>query len=159
LDKIKNSTQKLQENLQDIVWTTQTKDKSCEELLARMRLFGGEILEAKNIDYHFKIDKSLHNFKLVPNIQYDIFMIFKESIHNIVKYAKAKNVEVNFGIKDHLLILTIQDDGVGFDCFQEKDGNGLKNMPHRAENIGGKVEIISTKDKGTSIKFTMPVPI
>jgi signal transduction histidine kinase len=159
LDKIKNSTQKLQENLQDIVWTTQTKDNSFEELLARMRLFGGEILEAKDIDYHFKIDKSLHNLKLSPNVQYDIFMIFKESIHNIVKYAKAKSVEVNFGIKDNLLTLTIQDDGVGFDCFQEKEGNGLKNMPHRAENIGGKVEIISIKSKGTNIIFTMPVPI
>ncbi|MDZ7899062.1 MAG: 7TM diverse intracellular signaling domain-containing protein [Arcicella sp.] len=159
LDKIKNSTQKLQENLQDIVWTAQTKDNSFEELLARMRLFGGEILEAKNIDYRFKIDKTLHNLKISPNVKYDIFMIFKESIHNIVKYAKAKKVQVNFGIKNNLLTLTIQDDGVGFDCFQEKEGNGLKNMPHRADNIGGKVEIISIKDKGTTITFTMPVPI
>jgi signal transduction histidine kinase len=159
LDKIKNSTQKLQENLQDIVWTTQTKDNSFEGLLARMRLFGGEILEAKNIEYHFNIDKTLHNLKLSPNVQYDIFMIFKESIHNIVKYAKAKNVEVNFGIKNNLLTLTIQDDGVGFDCFQEKEGNGLKNMPHRAAQIGGKMEIISTKGKGTNIAFMMPVPI
>jgi signal transduction histidine kinase len=159
LDKIKNSTQKLQENLQDIVWTTQTKDNSFEELLARMRLFGGEILEAKNIEYHFKIDKSLRNLKLSPNVQYDIFMIFKESIHNIVKYARAKNVTVNFGTKDNLLTLTVQDDGVGFDCFQEKEGNGLKNMPHRAEQIGGKMEIFSVKDKGTNITFTMPVPI
>lgn len=159
LDKIKNSAQKLQENLQDIVWTTQTKDNSFEELLARMRLFGGEILEAKNIDYHFKIDKTLLNLKLSPNIQYDIFMIFKESIHNIVKYADAKNVIVNFGIKDNFLILTVKDDGIGFDCFQEKDGNGLKNMPIRAENIGGKVEIFSTKGEGTNITFTMLVPI
>jgi signal transduction histidine kinase len=159
LDKIKNSTQKLQENLQDIVWTAQTKDNNFEELLARMRLFGGEILEAKDIDYRFNIDKSSQPLKLSPNVQYDIFMIFKEAIHNIVKYAKAKNVEVNFKIKATDLLLTIQDDGVGFDCFQEKEGNGLKNMPHRAENIGGKVEIISIKGKGTSITFTMPVPI
>ena len=159
LDKIKNSTQKLQENLQDIVWTTQTKDHHFEELLSRMRLFGGEILEAKNINYHFKIDKNLHQIQLSPNIQYDIFMIFKESIHNIVKYAKAENVEVNFGVKDNILTLTVRDDGVGFDCREAKNGNGLKNMPHRAENIDGNVEIISKKGNGTSIIFTMPVPI
>jgi signal transduction histidine kinase len=159
LDRITNSTQKLQENLQDIVWTTQTKDNTFEELIARMRLFGGEILEAKNINYHFSIDSTISQVQLSPNIQYDIFMIFKESIHNIVKYANAKNVEVDFGLKNNLLTLHIKDDGVGFDCTHERNGNGLKNMPRRAENINGKITINSTIGQGTNVVFTMPVPI
>ena len=158
LHRITNSTQKLQENLQDIVWTTQTKDNTIEELFIRIRQFGGEILEAKNINYHLKIDNSLNKIAISPNFQYDIFMIFKESINNIVKYANAENVVVNFNLKDNLIVLSIKDDGVGFDTELEKEGNGLKNMPQRAENIDGKVEISSKIGSGTTIILSMPVP-
>ncbi len=158
LNKITNSTQKLQENLQDIVWTTQSKDNTVEELLVRIRQFGGEVLEAKNINYHLKIDNSLNKIAISPNFQYDIFMIFKESINNIVKYANAKNVIVNFDLKADLIVLSIKDDGIGFDIEQEKDGNGLKNIPRRAENIDGDVEIISKIGSGTTIILSFPVP-
>lgn len=158
LNKITNSTQKLQENLQDIVWTTQSKDNTVEELLVRIRQFGGEVLEAKNINYRLKIDNSLNKIVISPNFQYDIFMIFKESINNIVKYANAKNVIVNFGLKGDLIVLSIKDDGIGFDTEQEKDGNGLKNMPRRAENIDGDVEIISKIGSGSTIILRFPVP-
>jgi len=158
LNRIKNSTQKLQENLQDIVWTTQSKDDNIEELLVRIRQFGGEILEAKNINYHLKSDEKLNKISIPPTIQYDIFMIFKEAINNIVKYANARNVFVNFALNNNFIELKIEDDGAGFDKNQEKDGNGLKNMPHRAENINGKIEIISSEGRGTKIILSMPVP-
>jgi signal transduction histidine kinase len=159
LSRIKNSTQKLQENLQDIVWTTQTKDDSIEQLLVKMRLFGGEILEAKDINYFFKIEKKIHQLLLTPNVQYDVFMIFKESINNVVKYAKANNVWVTFMQDQDELCLKIKDDGIGFDISKENEGNGLKNMPRRAENINGKIEISSEINQGTEITLTMSVPI
>jgi signal transduction histidine kinase len=158
LDRITNSTQKIQENLQDIVWTTQTKDNSIDELLIRIRQFGGGVLEAKNINYQLKIETILHTILLSPNIQYDIFMIFKESIHNITKYAQAENVVVNFGLKNDLILLYIKDDGVGFDIEQEKEGNGLKNIVRRAENIKGEIEINSKIGGGTSISLSLRVP-
>jgi signal transduction histidine kinase len=158
LDRITNSTQKIQENLQDIVWTTQTKDNSIDELLIRIRQFGGGVLEAKNINYQLKIETILHTILLSPNIQYDIFMIFKESIHNITKYAQAENVVVNFGLKNDLILLYIKDDGVGFDTKQEKEGNGLKNIVRRAENIKGEIEINSKIGGGTSISLSLRVP-
>lgn len=158
LARIKNSTQKLQENLQDIVWTNQTKDNNFEELLVRMRLFGGEVLEAKNINYRLKIDAELNKISLPTNIQYDIFMIFKESINNIVKYANAETVVVSFDLNKNMVVLKIQDDGIGFDVLQEKDGNGLKNMPRRAENIQAKFKIVSKVGIGTTINLELPVP-
>jgi signal transduction histidine kinase len=151
LKKISESSQKLQENLQDIVWTTQSKDNTLHELSTRMRRFGGEILEAKNINYAIHIDKNLDLLNLSSAIQYDIFMIFKESINNIVKYAEAKNVWVRFIYLNDILTLEIRDDGIGFDSTQEKDGNGLKNMAKRAENIKGKLIILSKLNEGTTI--------
>jgi signal transduction histidine kinase len=159
LNRIKNSTQKLQENLQDIVWTTQSKDDSIDQLLVKIRLFGGEILEAKNINYFVEIDKSFHKILMPPNVQYDIFMIFKESINNVVKYSNAENTLISFKKKNDTLELIIKDDGVGFDILTEKEGNGLKNMPRRAENINAELEISSIIGQGTQIKLTLPVPI
>jgi signal transduction histidine kinase len=159
LNKIKNSTQKLQENLQDIIWTTQSKDNSVDELMVKIRRFGGEVLEAKNIDYRLKINKNLNTITLPANVQYDIFMIFKEAINNIVKYSKAKNVFVNMYLLDNLIILNIKDDGIGFDILQDRDGNGLKNMPERAKNINGTIEISSKTNEGTNIQLIVHVPI
>ena len=52
----------------------------------------------------------------------------------------------------------IKDDGIGFDINLEKNGNGLKNMPQRAENINGKLLINSKIGVGTEICLSFPVP-
>jgi signal transduction histidine kinase len=156
LKKIVNSSQKLQENLQDIVWTTQSKDNSLNELTTRMRRFGGEVLEAKNMDFRMKIDDKIYELSFSANIQYDIFMIFKEAINNIAKYSEAKKVEVKMYLDNNSLNLEIKDDGIGFDTNSEKEGNGLKNMIKRTENIGGKIEIKSELNKKTEISLKIP---
>lgn len=157
LKKIVDSSQKLQENLQDIVWTTQLKDNNnLNDLTTRMRRFGGEVLEAKNIDFLFKIDEKIYNLSFSANVQYDIFMIFKEAINNIAKYSEANKVQVRMFIENQKLNFEIKDDGIGFDTNSEKAGNGLKNMIKRTENIGGEIKIYSELNKKTEIFIKIP---
>lgn len=158
LNKISLSTQKIQENLQDIVWTAQNKDDRIDNLLVRMRLFGGEILESKNIDYQIVIDKNINKTKLNSDLQYDVFMIYKEAVNNIVKYSEAKFVNIYFGVENEILFLNISDNGLGFDISSEKTGNGLKNIKHRAENISGTLSLKSKIGEGTQIILKLPVP-
>lgn len=158
LQKINESSRKLQDNLQDIVWTTQNTDQKIENLLMRMRLFGGEILEAKNIDYQIDIDKNIAGYTLNSDFQYDIFMIFKEALNNVVKYANATKVTVKFFTENNQLKLAITDNGVGFDNQSEKSGNGLKNMKNRAEKLNGNLNITTSFGKGTRVELRVPVP-
>ncbi len=157
LGKITTSTKKLQENLQDIVWTNQNKDNKIDSLLVHMRLFGGEILESKNIDYQININKKLAQSQLNSDLHYDIFMVYKETLNNIVKYSEATFVTINFDQVNTNLVLEIIDNGQGFDVNLERTSNGLKNMEYRAKNINGTIEIKSVLNYGTTVLLEVPV--
>jgi signal transduction histidine kinase len=90
----------------------------------------------------------------------EIFLIFKEALNNIVKYAACSLVVVELSKKGSELMLTISDDGVGFTVPQPGStvrGNGLKNMHIRAANVKGKLSVDSEPGKGTAVNLLLPI--
>jgi hypothetical protein len=79
-----------------------------------------------------------------------IFLIFKESLTNIVKHADATRVEIIFSQGHGSKILTIQDNGSGFDAQATTSGTGLKALRRRAARLGGTLEVISKPGQGTT---------
>ena len=84
-----------------------------------------------------------------------LFRIYKESLSNIVKHAKASEVLVSFVQEKGKLALTIRDNGIGLDG-SPKTGRGLPNMKARAAEIGG--TFAQSSDGGTSIVVEVPLP-
>lgn len=84
-------------------------------------------------------------------IQLAFYRIAQESISNVIKYAQASNVIVQISQNYNTLILTVEDDGVGFDSSKIIYGLGLKNIKNRVRLINGKVDIHSVKGEGTTI--------
>ena len=83
-----------------------------------------------------------------------IYRIFQESLNNILKHSKAKNVEI--GITAEPFSLKITDDGKGFDANDQNNNVsfGLSNMEQRAGIIGYSFEIRSVIEKGTTISLS-----
>jgi PAS domain S-box-containing protein len=97
--------------------------------------------EIKNIDESLIPEK----FRLA------IYRIIQEQVNNILKYAKAKTVHLKL-IRDHdKVMLSIQDDGVGFDTSVKSTGIGLMNIRTRASLFNGKVNIISSPGNGCEL--------
>lgn len=93
-----------------------------------------------------------------------LYRMIQESLSNIYKHAKAKNVSVNFSITDNMVYVTITDDGVGFDVEAQsnksqdlKGGFGLGGLQERAELVKGKVKITSAPGKGTCVSICIPI--
>jgi len=81
-----------------------------------------------------------------------------ESLTNIANHAQAHNVNVNVGMKDKNLLLTIQDDGVGFDTSSIPSGHyGILGIKERVRLVNGSVEIQSENGKGTILKIEIPI--
>jgi two-component system, NarL family, sensor kinase len=104
-------------------------------------------------EFHFPDQKSIF-----------IFRMYQEMINNIIKHSKAGSVKVElFYSGNDTFVMTIQDDGVGFDVKQKKEsgsgssGLGLKSMQNRAKMIGGNLSIQSEPGKGTAITVTVPL--
>ena len=87
-----------------------------------------------------------------------IFRIVQEALQNAVKYSKARTVRVNLQGDLEGLLLTVSDDGVGFDVDAAwGKGLGLISIGERIEAIGGTVDLRSAPGSGTSLTIQVPV--
>jgi len=159
LDKIGESSRKMIESMSDIVWAINPDNDSFENLIERMRSFTHEMLSMKNIEYTFEADEKLNTMKLKMDQRKNIFLIFKEAIHNLVKYSEATHAKIILAYENNKLLLSLHDNGKGFDRNsiltddQKRGGNGLKNMHRRAKEIEADLRIASEAGKGTSIEL------
>lgn len=86
----------------------------------------------------------------------NIYRVVQEAIHNIMKYADASLVDITFHKTSFGLSMTIQDDGVGFDVEQHKNGLGLIHIVERIAQLEGTTSIESTIGEGTRIQMYVP---
>jgi len=81
-----------------------------------------------------------------------------EALTNVANHAKAQNVEVNVRVKDKSLLVTIKDDGQGFDPSSIPSGHyGILGIKERIRLVNGSVEIQSGNDKGTMLRIGIPL--
>jgi signal transduction histidine kinase/sugar lactone lactonase YvrE len=135
----------------DIVWAINPKKDSLIGLTRRMRQYAEEILERRGVVLKFDAPVVEPDLKLDANMRRNIYLVFKETINNIVRHAKASSVKIDFRLTDDELTLRIADDGAGFDTTREFDGNGLLSIKKRAEDCGGRVEMNSIQGTGTEV--------
>jgi signal transduction histidine kinase len=94
--------------------------------------------------------------ELNVNTKAELLRIMQEALNNILKHANAKNADIQLFKHDNQLVITIEDDGHGFDENNQQVGIGLANMRARAESLDGTMEVSSKPGQGTSILLTIP---
>jgi len=122
-----------------------------------MKQFSSELCEPQQINLIFQIPENLEGIKLATDKRKNIFLIFKETVNNAVKYSKCNSLNIQFAYLNNYLKLTVSDNGQGFDQQAEKTGNGLKNIADRAKNINATLNISSRPGYGTTIELRCPV--
>jgi signal transduction histidine kinase len=113
--------------------------------------------------YERKIDLRVCDVpRLAPGPATQVLRIAQEALGNALRHAGADEIAVRLhGGGDGLLILTVTDDGCGFDpAGPEVRGQrlGLTSMEERATELGGKLTVISTLGEGTAVRLEVPVP-
>jgi PAS domain S-box-containing protein len=88
--------------------------------------------------------------------QENLLHIGQEALTNALKYAHSRNFETLLSFNRNELRLEFHDDGDGFELEEEHDGFGLGGMRERSEQMGGTLNIISARGKGTKIAVTLP---
>jgi signal transduction histidine kinase len=155
LEMIGEASRKIIDSISDIVWTINPENDSFENIILRMRSLTFNLLRAKNIEFTFRADERLNTIKLSMEARRNFFLIFKEAINNLVKYADATLVSIRLAHEGSLIKLTIRDNGKGFDTTQPANGNGLNNMKRRAKEIKAGIQIESETGHGTSIELNL----
>lgn len=126
-------------------------------LKVSMQTYCTEFTRRTHLPVTFEVDAPLTNLPDVYNIT--IYRILQEALNNIVKHAKASHAWVDVSMEDNSILLTVQDNGVGFDQSQSRDkGIGLSSMNERVTIAGGTLKINSMTDRGTILTAQFPLP-
>ena len=107
--------------------------------------------------------KGLENRRLPSEIELTIYRVVQEALTNIAKHASAENVDIFLECTENKIMLVVEDDGVGFDTEKiktDKEGRstlGLNSMKERISLIGGKFNIESVPQEGTTLHVYIPL--
>lgn len=115
------------------------------------------VTSVSNINFSF--NSNLHGARIAKDREINIFRICQEAVNNIIRHSRASEGSIQIMSYDEVLILTIDDNGSGFDAKSKKlkNGIGVGGMMSRTKAMGGDFEISSKPDKGTHILIEIPV--
>jgi signal transduction histidine kinase len=120
-----------------------------------LRELGEEIQKRSQARVEVEVDAELA--ASVSSRSHQIVQLTREALSNVARHAQAMHTVVRLSRRGRTAVLTIEDDGVGFDIRSDSAGSGLRNMRERAAALGGTLRVTSRAGKGTKLRLTFPV--
>ena len=152
--KIAGLTQTALHSVSDIIWMTSPRNDSLQSLVSKTNNYCFEILTDNHIGFQSDIRIPNDPVILSEGIRNNLFLILKEATNNIIRHARARNVEFNVVAEGSFCSVSLKDDGVGIAFSQQpkggSHGNGLVNMRRRAGESGMDFKI-GSPEQGTEI--------
>ena len=155
ISTVGSNAHRMLEKIDDIIWMVSPTNDRFQNLGLRIREFAIPLFETKNIRFIIEYEKQLAKLPLPMEVRRNIYLIAKEAINNVIKYAGCNSVEITIRPLHQGLIMVIADNGIGFDTGKPSSRNGLNNMKQRAEQIKGILKIDSAPGNGTRIIFEL----
>jgi ligand-binding sensor domain-containing protein len=155
--EIHDNSLSLLEKMDDIVWSINPRNDTLESLMLRVRRFGAQLFEARGIEYDIDIEPGIRGLRLRMEHRQHLYLIMKEAINNLVKYAGARKAHIRVHAIRHLLVVRISDDGAGFNLHTARAGNGIINMKDRAAAMKANLDIDTAPGRGTIVTFTLKI--
>ena len=153
LARIAGTAQQTVEDLRNIVWLVDPGHDRLDDLLLKMKDTAATLLNGTA--YAFHVDDEADPGPLNMEFRRQVFLIYKEILHNITRHAQAASVEIAVSQRLNTFVLRVADDGVGFAPSEVQRGHGLRNLHRRAETLGGHLKVASQPGAGTQITLTV----
>jgi signal transduction histidine kinase len=156
LDELFDVAQGLTRQVDEIVWAVNPANDSLKGFVPFLSNHAQSFLRAANIACRIYIPTPLPDTPLTSAQRHQLFLVAKETLHNIVKHAGATEVWLRLRFDDGMLRIQIEDNGRGVVASDEL-GNGTGNMQRRMADIGGSIVRRSDAGKGTSVAVALPL--
>jgi len=155
LSTIADLSQESLSEIRNFIQSLDAKELSWQAIAAEFRSLGNSIVVPHGITFSLDVRFGGETGGPTSSVSMNLFRIYKESLANIIKHAKATAVGVRFSVEGGRVSLEVRDNGVGLDR-KRASGRGLVNMKNRALGMGGNLTV--TTDKGTRLRLDFPMP-
>lgn len=168
LEKIYDTARELTRSMDEIVWAVSPRHDTLESLATYLEKFAHDWLAGAAIRCRLDLPLEFSESHLTSEVRHNVFLAFKEALHNAVKHSGASEVLIRLVVNELSFELAIKDNGRGFAAGEKTtagspaqgraaSGNGLENMKRRLAVIGGSCEIQSTAGSGSQVIFSVPL--
>lgn len=144
IDEVRNISRNL---MPDVLWQFGLKP-AIEDLVAKWNSSSDILISLEMVDMENRYSNDLEKA---------LFRVCQELINNSARHSRCKNIYVQFINHGNSLMLTVEDDGIGYDTTARVGGFGLKNIRSRAEVFSGTVDIDSSPGSGTVTTIEIPL--
>ena len=149
LSRIITSSYETQEAINDIIWSIDPSYDNWEKLLAKCQRYASDLFESRSIRYTIDFPKFITMKNLDMQKRRNFWLLFKEMVTNIVKHAQCSEATIHFSIEGRKAILTIHDNGVGFNASQAHHRHGMENIRKRASFLRAALALQTSPGTGT----------
>lgn len=157
LGEIGETSRELIDALSDAIWSVDPRHDDLQSLLDRVKRFAAPLLEGNGLAWSFVDPPGAAAIPLVPEQRRHLHLALKEAIHNVVRHARARRVEVRVEAAAGRLRFAVADDGAGLPPDGPRPGGrGLASLRERAALLGGTLRLESPEGGGTRVEIEVP---
>jgi len=140
LSQLGEQSRKIVTSLDDIVWSIDARNDTAGDLTDRMQDYVNQVFSNNQCEVIYHFDDLKMDEKLPVQAKENIYLIFKESVNNIIKHSNATRAQIRFSFDGNNFKLSVEDNGNTANKVK-KSGQGLRNMKLRADRIGADLSI------------------
>jgi ligand-binding sensor domain-containing protein/signal transduction histidine kinase len=156
LEKISGTARDVVDNISQIVWALNPTNNKLDNLIGYVREHALEFFDGSGVHCHVDFPGESDDVSMSAEVRRNVFLVFKESLNNVLKHSGATEVTLSMTQSANTIIFHVQDNGRGFDPSSPSPfRNGMVNMKRRMDEIGGKLNIISERGKGTRVEIVV----
>jgi signal transduction histidine kinase len=155
--KVSQMTRELVSALYETVWAVNPENDNLDALANYLCQMANQLCSQSRLRCRLEVPDLPAQVVLSSQVRHNLIMAVKEAVHNIIKHARATEVRLHITFEASALTIRVQDDGCGFDPVTTPAGNGLGNLKHRLQVIGGSFTIQTRLGAGTTVSLRLPV--
>ncbi len=157
--EISETARQLIKSLDETVWAVNPKNDTLPHFVSYLGQFAVSFLRTAEIACDLDVPDDPPMLPLPAEVRHNLFLAVKEALTNVVRHARATRVWVRLALTATVLEISVADNGEGFAGDPaDPEADGLRNMRHRMEQIGGAIRVDTRPDAGTHVTFTLPRP-
>jgi len=143
--------------LDEVVWMLNPKSEVLSTFAAYIAGYVEEFLSKTDITCRVQAPGSYPEKTITSEVRNDLFSCVKEALNNAVRHGKPTQLLLKFVVSTNNFIISIQDNGGGFDPAATSGGNGLPNLQRRMQKCSGTCQIESDSQRGTTVTLQLPL--
>jgi len=150
-DRISTLSRDLVTALYETVWAVNPENDNLDALGNYLCQMANHLCEQPQLPCRFRVMDLPSDIQVSSQTRHNIIMAAKEAIHNVIKHAHASELILAVSFENGSMIISVEDNGCGFEVMPDPGGNGLTNMNRRLTDLGGTCEIRSQSGSGTKV--------